>query len=165
MRPPGRTRPHRRPEFRPAATGIPAGDCRTWPDKVPGVPRALTHVGLRRNPGRTCRRWAPTAGRRRCARWSPACWRPWLQCGARATLILAGGPKEGNRRAGRCWLDAGQLARRRRSKARRWRLCPTSFRNRRALGETGRAGRGRAVLCEAAGSLARGLARCQRACA
>jgi hypothetical protein len=38
------------------AAGIPAGDGRTWPDEVPGVPMALTRVGLRRNPGRTCRR-------------------------------------------------------------------------------------------------------------
>jgi hypothetical protein len=61
LRSPGRTGPHRRPEF-------PAGDARTWPEEVPRVPRALTRVDLRRNPGRTCHRWAPTAWRRRCAR-------------------------------------------------------------------------------------------------
>jgi hypothetical protein len=73
----------------------PAGDGRTWPTGVPGVPRGLTHVDLRRISGQSCRRRAPTTGRRRCACWSPACLSygpPWAHYIGGYQDRLLGGP-------------------------------------------------------------------------
>jgi hypothetical protein len=84
-----------------------AGGGRTWTeDHSRGFYRPL-QGGLRCFPagvdaGQLLRRGAGC-----CVRWRQACRRPCPRCEARSTGLAAGGPEEGDRRAGRWWLGPG----------------------------------------------------------